>query len=411
MKRRAPLLTAFLLASTVAGAQAKSCPANDTDPSAIFVTADGTLYHPGDLKSTGIPSLSQAHFKTIADLLKREGVQLVLVPIPVKGAVAGASGLPATFDAQKARTAYLNFIKTMNGQGIPAVNVLAAADKTPGFYLKYDWHFSPEGAKASAAATHEVLRKLPAYSKLPRRTVATKPTALKDVGGSPADLLYKRCGGTYPLQKVQFYQTDVQEVGDLLDDVPPADVVLVGSSFSEQAQWNFDGFLKQELQTDVLKQSVIAGGLHAAIISYVMSPAFKEHRPKVLLWEFPVNSVEETPEGLSQWNQLISALQPACPKPLVLPAQAVKNGLEIRLPQPQPAGPYDITAEFSDRSTRYWLLHPNNDPKQANLVFRNHYQVNDGRFTIRVPFKTETRFLTLWNLGDKGQVKLTVCRR
>lgn len=411
MKSKASVLAAFLLTCTAASAQVKSCPANDNDPNPIRVTASGTLYHPNDLTSTGVPSLFQARFKMIADLLKREGAQLILIPIPVKGAVAGAPDLPPTFNVKKARTAYLDFVTNMNRQGVPTVNVLAQADKTPDFYLKNDWHFSPEGAKATAAATREVLRNLPVSAKLPRLTVITKPTELKEVGGTPADILYQRCGGTYLTQKVQFYRTDVQEAGGLLDDVPPAEVVLLGSSFSEQAQWNFDGFLKQELQVDVLKQAVIAGGLHAAIISYVMSPSFKEHRPKVLLWEFPINSLEETPEGLSQWDQLISALQPACPNPIVLPAKAVRNGLEVQLPQPQPAGVYDITAEFSDRSVRYWLLHPNNDSKQANLVFRSQYQVNDGRFTIRVPFKTETRFLALWNLGDKGEVKLTVCRR
>jgi alginate O-acetyltransferase complex protein AlgJ len=62
-------------------------------------------------------------------------------------------------------------------------------------------------------------------------------------------------------------------------------VVLVGTSFSLRG--NFNGALQQAMQCRVLDSAQDGGGLLQSPTAYLTDEAFKQSKPKLLIWEIP----------------------------------------------------------------------------------------------------------------------------
>ncbi len=67
----------------------------------------------------------------------------------------------------------------------------------------------------------------------------------------------------------------------------PAPIALVGTSYSAEAQWNFEGALRQVLGCRVLNVSQIGRGAFAPMAAYLDNPAFKQNAPSLVVWEIP----------------------------------------------------------------------------------------------------------------------------
>ena len=94
------------------------------------------------------------------------------------------------------------------------------------------------------------------------------------------------------------------EAAGLLDETPPAEVVLLGSSYSVNA--NFHGRLQQALASTVASHARAGGGFAGAAREYFAGAAWREARPKLLVWEIPERVVgqpigAEEREFLAGW--------------------------------------------------------------------------------------------------------------
>jgi alginate O-acetyltransferase complex protein AlgJ len=67
-----------------------------------------------------------------------------------------------------------------------------------------------------------------------------------------------------------------------------ADVVLVGTSYSANADWSFAEVLKIALGRDVLNYAEQGQGPARPMLAYMASADLKDAPPQVVIWEFPV---------------------------------------------------------------------------------------------------------------------------
>jgi alginate O-acetyltransferase complex protein AlgJ len=67
-----------------------------------------------------------------------------------------------------------------------------------------------------------------------------------------------------------------------------ADVVLVGTSYSANADWSFVEVLKTALGRDVLNYAEQGQGPARPMLAYLASPDVQDAPPQVVIWEFPI---------------------------------------------------------------------------------------------------------------------------
>ncbi len=79
-------------------------------------------------------------------------------------------------------------------------------------------------------------------------------------------------------------QTDGDQAVGLFGDAS-LPVTLVGTSYSLRG--NFHGFLQQALMSKVLNAAKDGGGLLDAATAYLKDDAFKQNKPKLVIWEIP----------------------------------------------------------------------------------------------------------------------------
>jgi alginate O-acetyltransferase complex protein AlgJ len=64
-------------------------------------------------------------------------------------------------------------------------------------------------------------------------------------------------------------------------------VTLVGTSYSADPKWNFEGYLKEYLQTDVLNAAEQGLGPFETMKKYLQNESFLKTPPKLVIWEIP----------------------------------------------------------------------------------------------------------------------------
>jgi alginate O-acetyltransferase complex protein AlgJ len=64
-------------------------------------------------------------------------------------------------------------------------------------------------------------------------------------------------------------------------------VALVGTSYSANPQWNFEGFLKEALQTDILNAADEGRGPFETMKDYLEDDSFATNPPDLIVWEIP----------------------------------------------------------------------------------------------------------------------------
>ncbi len=81
--------------------------------------------------------------------------------------------------------------------------------------------------------------------------------------------------------------TSTQTQGaDLFGDAPMPGVTLVGTSYSADTRWNFDGALRQSLSEDVLNLAQAGHGPFEPMLAYLAQPQDAQ-APRRLIWEIP----------------------------------------------------------------------------------------------------------------------------
>lgn len=240
------------------------------------------------------------YIHAVNDHFNSRGIILVVVPVPSKARLYREQLGRYEFPSYK-ENVYQTLLEDMNARGIPVVDTMRSMSIAKGgqdMFLKTDTHWTPEGARTTAHATAQyIAQSVPAefekavYQCLPKnKTIEHSGDLLRyiPVGGLSAAL-------NLPGDRLRSYEViEMPEpaAGDedisaaLFSETAPA-VTLVGTSYSANPLWNFEGFLKENLGTDVLNAADEGLGPFETMQKYLSNEAFRETPPKLVIWEIP----------------------------------------------------------------------------------------------------------------------------
>lgn len=287
----------------------------------------------------GIPAAAQPEFARLMQAFAKHGTQVAVAVQPTRGLMHRAQLLPGQahgFDYQKASGSLRRFLQQMRDAGAIVPDIMTLVENPPkDFFFRRDHHWTPVGAESTARLTAEAIRQSPVYAQLPRKGYVTEQTLTLYKDGTLNLGLAAICGNHFGYQFVPGYQT-VPESNDaalLFEEQPDPEVVLVGTSNSaaredETKQFNFDGFLKQYLSTDLINYALPGAGQDGSLLEYLQSSNYSPDKaPKLIIWELPANY---RLDGELTYRQLIPAVNGGCKaSDSVLQAQLERPGMGL----------------------------------------------------------------------------------
>ena len=233
--------------------------------------------------------------KRVAAYLQTRHIGVVVVPVPDKSRVEAEylCGIdrPAAIGGRLAE-----FATQLRQAGIGVVDLLqpmtAAGSEV---YYRTDTHWNERGAKAAADAIAAVLRQAglaPAQKaefKVTTDPIEERVGDLIRLAGLDAVAWPFRPRGDDEAATI-IKQSAAASVG-ILDETPPPELAVIGSSFSRRA--NFVPFLSLALTAPVDNRAEDGGGVTTAAITYFAKPDFLKSPPRAIVWEIPERLIEE----------------------------------------------------------------------------------------------------------------------
>jgi alginate O-acetyltransferase complex protein AlgJ len=224
----------------------------------------------------------------VAAGLREKGIAMVVAVTPDKARVQAEALCGAPWSVQ-AQGRYARFDALLRAAGlvpVDALGTLLAGKATGDMYWRTDTHWNQRGAALVAAAIARAAAELPPPRDTPFRT----ETAAAETDG-PGDLVRLMSLERLPAwlrprpDRQRLARTTEAETsgGDLLDEAPGPRVVLIGSSYSVNA--NFHGALQQALGARVANFGKAGGGFAGSARDYFASSAWRETPPQLVVWE------------------------------------------------------------------------------------------------------------------------------
>jgi alginate O-acetyltransferase complex protein AlgJ len=252
----------------------------------VLAGYDGWLFtnEEARLADGAVRTASMHRITEINDTLKAQGVQLVMLPVPAKldvhGDLARQSGLSAAMAAE-----YAGFVAQLRDAGVAVVDSRASLLGKQAFY-RTDTHWTREGveAVAQAVAASGVITK--GDMEFQADEGGTKRFTGDLVSYVTTDSMAPAIGLAAETVTPMVAVSDDAE-GDLFG-TGGADLVLVGTSYSANADWSFAEVLKIALGRDVLNYAEQGQGPARPMLDYLVSSDLKDLPPQVVIWEFPV---------------------------------------------------------------------------------------------------------------------------
>jgi alginate O-acetyltransferase complex protein AlgJ len=231
-----------------------------------------------------------AHLDLIAEVQRRlqaQGTQLTVALLPAKVRLY-PEYLPAVRPAALHRDRYLRARHGLQRRGVRAPDLLgpmARCKSQDAVFLRTDTHWTPDGAACIAQA-------LAASGALPVADGAAYRTEIADTRLHRGDLMQFLPLAPYftallPQPDVLVVRSTQSASADLFGDAPVPSVALVGTSYSADARWNFDGALRDSLGQDVLNLAQVGQGPFQPMRAYLDQPLGAGPAPAHLIWEIP----------------------------------------------------------------------------------------------------------------------------
>lgn len=231
------------------------------------------------------------------ETLRSRGLDVVVVPIPAKAEIY-SDRVPEKLRGHILPTAVLtDFLTQHNIPWIPLREELAQARQRGAEpFFRSETHWTPEGARIAAAATArwagaeghrswegrpytvQADKTLPLESDL-ENYVPLRPHFARLLPPQESYLSYRVASATA-----------VADAGALFGEAANP-VALVGTSYSADERWNFTGWLRAALQTDLDNVSEKARGPFAPMAQFLEKLDAGKTAPKLVIWEMPVRSV------------------------------------------------------------------------------------------------------------------------
>lgn len=228
----------------------------------------------------------------VHNTLKKKDIELLVALIPAKARVySGQLGRYSYPLSRKA--AYHNLRSSLKGNGVTVTDILWIMERKKDdfdVFLRTDTHWSPAGAKLAAyQIAHETKKAFPALS-LPQESFSVSMGKESEYRG---DLLryiplgsWQRIGPRPDTLKIpEISQEEKSSPSLFADEILP--VTLVGTSYSANPLWGFEGFLRESFGTKILNTADEGMGPFEVMEKYLKDDALKTNPPKLVVWEIP----------------------------------------------------------------------------------------------------------------------------
>ncbi|MDE1164757.1 MAG: alginate O-acetyltransferase [Pseudomonas sp.] len=265
--------------------------------SGVVLGRDGWLFTnqeyrvPNDLEHN--LSLQLAQISEVQARLAAHNKRLIVLPLPMKLDIYAEYTLRAA--DPRAIALYDRFVAQLQQQNVTVAPLrarfLAARDQEP-LFLKSDTHWTPQGAREAA---RELARQHPEL--IGSTAYASQVVAQKTIKGDLMNYVQfdqRSEPPAYGAGTISLFETlkASQAVSDasLFGD-EPQHIALVGTSYTKIEDWNFSGFLKEALSTDLFSVAVEARGPFEAMTEFLKSDQLSNDSLDTVIWEFPLRTV------------------------------------------------------------------------------------------------------------------------
>jgi alginate O-acetyltransferase complex protein AlgJ len=259
---------------------------------AVAPGCGGWLYLTEELRpwpdADAIMAARAALLARVAARLAAEGIALRILIVPDKARMVPDMRCGLRYAAQ-AEARLPGFGALAARAGIASIDLAAAfGGDAAALYYRTDTHWNQAGARRAAAAVAAAMP--PGLA----RDAEFRTEAAPGETDAPGDLLRlmsleKVPDGLRPRPDRERVETTAAlsdtAADSILDEAPVPEIVLLGSSFSVNA--NFHGALQQALAAPVGNLAKAGGGFAGAAREFFGSPAWTETPPRLVIWEFP----------------------------------------------------------------------------------------------------------------------------
>jgi alginate O-acetyltransferase complex protein AlgJ len=221
----------------------------------------------------------------VARHLATQGIALQVAVVPDKARMLPEMRCGAPYSAQsEGRLAAFSAAMA----GVAQVDLAAPLAPGAANFQHTDTHWNGDGARRAAAAVAAA-----APGGFARETAFRTTAAAEETNGT-GDLLRLMSLDAVPdalrphpdRERVETTApVEAAAPASLLDEAPGPEVVLLGSSFSLNA--NFHGALQVALSAPVTNLAKAGGGFAGAARAYFGGAAWREAPPRLVIWEFP----------------------------------------------------------------------------------------------------------------------------
>ena len=281
----------------------------------VVIGANDWLYTDEEfIVGDNVRTTFHANFAQIAEVraaLAKAGVALVAALVPAKARIY-SEFLADRKPAEPHVDLYDELLARLAAEGIPTADLrapLTDGKQQRQTYFRTDTHWTPWGARLAATEVARVTRVSGLapdddsdYETHVERTAAHRGDLCNFL---PLDPYFTRL--LPPREPIDITRTDITRnqgtqkssaaAADLFGDSKLPNVVLVGTSYSANPLWNFAGFLKEALRADVASYARAGAGPFKPMLAYLKSADFREHRPRLVIWEIPERALLVTAEA------------------------------------------------------------------------------------------------------------------
>lgn len=287
------------------------------------VLADLRMRHPMEPAVTG-------QMAALTKALASVGTTLIYVTVPTKSQ-AMPQFLPQLaadygYTSSTATLVYADIIERLAAQNVLAPDILSAlatAEPDAPPFFQADFHWTSDGARLAATAIGDVIKAQPGYADLTVAEYTTTDLAPTAAFSTMRRALQALCMDELPRVEAIGQLTEMTSAPDdaatdiFAGDGDAAQIVLVGTSFSDSPHSNFAGYLSEASGLDVVNYAVTGGNQFGAMTSYLTSRDFADNPPRFLIWENPIyNNLAQF--GPDPMQELVTAAGSSCDQPLAV---------------------------------------------------------------------------------------------
>lgn len=270
--------------------------------SGVIIGEDGWLfsseeiYHPVNHKdnySNNVNFISWADKK-----LKNHGIELVILPLPSKSRLYDKY-LKNKQSSRIHKDNYHSFINDLENLDIHNINSMEAMSTNAiddSLFFKTDTHWTPLGAFKIAQIAAANIKSKRLHASATNIQFKTELSEATSISGDLTNFLplspwldslkpAKEAINKYQTYAINDETSDI--FGDYSKPNPSESIALVGTSYSKNSNWNFDGALKQSLSHDVINYAQEGVGPLQPMQNFIANLANTPSPSKLVVWEIP----------------------------------------------------------------------------------------------------------------------------